>query len=88
MSIEQPNNLKRLLSFLDELDQRKIYFQLERHRDEAIMVRVDVPGECWEIEFFADGEIEVEVFKSTKDGVIGGGEAQSALERLLKDFAD
>lgn len=28
------------------------------------MVRVDVPGERWEIDYFADGEIEVERFTS------------------------
>jgi hypothetical protein len=33
-------------------------------RDNAILVEVTVPGEHWEIEFFATGEVEVEVFRS------------------------
>ena len=87
MSTGQTTSLQKLLDFLDELERHKIYFRLERHRTEAIMVRVDVPGERWEIEFFADGEVEVEVFRS-KSGVVGGNEAQAALRRLLTDHAD
>jgi hypothetical protein len=87
-SAEQTNSLQKLLEFLDELERHKIYFRLERDRSEAIMVRVDVPGERWEIEFFADGEVEVETFRSTSSGVVGGSEAQVALKRLLTDFAD
>jgi hypothetical protein len=52
------------------------------------MVHIDVPGEKWEVEFFAEREVEVEVFRSTDRGVLGGGEAQEELRRLLKDFAD
>ena len=85
---EQTNSLQKLLDFLDELERHKIYFRLERDRSEAIMVRVDVQGERWEIEFFADGEVEVEIFRSTESGVVGSSEAQAALRRLLTDFAD
>jgi hypothetical protein len=87
-STEQTNSLQKLLDFLDKLEQHKICFRLERNCSEAIMVRVDVPGERWEIEFFANGEVEVEAFRSTESGVIGGSEAQVALKRLLTDFAD
>jgi len=87
-SAEPPNHLKTLLDFLDQLEVHKIFFCLERNRSEAIMVRVDVPGEHWEVEFFADGETEVEIFRTTDSGVIGGSEAQTALKRLLADFAD
>lgn len=84
---EPPNHLQRLFDFLDELERHKFYFSLERNRPETIMVRVDVPVEFWEIEFFADGEIEVEIFRSTGGGVMGGSEAQAALKRLITDFA-
>jgi hypothetical protein len=87
-STDPANSLQKLLDFLDELERRKIYFRLERERSEAIMVRVDVPGERWEVEFFADGEVEVEMFHSSGSGVVGGGEAEAALRRLLTDFAD
>lgn len=53
----------KLLSFLQELEKRKIYFNLEKVRD-SIMVAVTVPGQRWEIEFFDDGHIEIEKFVS------------------------
>lgn len=77
------NSLQKLLDFLDDLEAKKIYFQLDRCRSEAIMVRVDVPGERWEVEFFADGRVEIEVFKS--DGSI---ESESALEQLFAIHGD
>jgi len=86
-SAEQPNYLQRLFDFLDELERHKFYFSLERDRSDTIMVRVDVPVEFWEVEFYANGEIEVEIFRSTGGGVLGGSEAQTALKRLIKDFA-
>jgi len=85
---EQTESLQKLLAFLDELERHKIYFRLEHNRSEAIMVRVDVPGERWEVEFFANGEVELEVFRSTESGVVGGSDAQAALKRLLADFGD
>ena len=78
-----PNPLEKLLGFLSELDRCKIFFKLTRVRDEAIMVEIAVPGERWEIEFFGDGRIEVEVFKSP--GITGGEEE---LARLLREYAD
>lgn len=56
---------------------------LTRVRDEAIMVEIAVPGERWEVEFFGDGRVEVEVFKSP--GITGGEEE---LARLLEDFGE
>jgi hypothetical protein len=84
---DQPNHLQRLFDFLDALERHKFCFSLERNRSETIMVRVDVPVEFWEIEFYADGQIEVESVRSTGGGVMGGSEAQTALKRLVTDFA-
>lgn len=81
------NPLQKLLDFLDDLDDRKIHYTLARHR-EAVMVCVNVPGERWEVEFFADGGVEVEIFRATESGVVGRPEADDALRRLLTDFAD
>ncbi|OWP64461.1 hypothetical protein CDA63_03565 [Hymenobacter amundsenii] len=78
--------LQKLLSFLTELDSRKIHYMLAHHREEAIMVLVAVPGQRWEIEFFADSHVEVEVFKSASPG--GGLEGEEALESLFRDFSD
>ena len=88
MDPPEPNHLKTLLEFIDQLEVQKIFFCLERHRSDAIMVRVDVVGEHWEIEFFADGEIEVEIFRTTDNGVMRGSEALSALKRLLCDLTE
>ena len=54
----------KLLSFLDRLDQGKIPYRLRKHLEEAISVEVYAPGEHWEVDFWADGEIYVERFRS------------------------
>jgi hypothetical protein len=77
------NPLEKLLNFLSELDRCKIFFKLGRVRDDAIMVEIAVPGERWEVEFFGDGQVEVEIFRSP--GVIDGNEE---LDRLFKEFGD
>ena len=71
-----------LHSFLNRLDEQKVYYTLCHHRDEAIMVKVDVPGERWEVEFMSDGTVEVERFRSSGD--ITGA---SALDVLFAEFA-
>ena len=67
MNLEEP--LRRALAFVDRLESRKIWHRLEVVRD-ALMVVVAVPGEYWEVEFFPDGHVEVERFRS--NGVIEG----------------
>jgi len=56
--------LDKLLSFLMKLEEVRIHYTLDHNRDEAIMVIVVVPGERWEIEFFQDESVEIEVFIS------------------------
>jgi hypothetical protein len=48
------------------------------------MVEIAVPGERWEVEFFADGQAEVEVF-GPSPGIVGGEEA---LQSLYDKFSD
>jgi len=55
------NSMEKLLGFLAELEARKIYFELGKIRD-SVLVEISVPGERWEVEFFAGGEVEVERF--------------------------
>jgi hypothetical protein len=66
----------RLTSLLQSLEQAKIHSALQSCRDEAIMVLVTVPGERWEVEFLADGSVEVEQFIS--EGKIYGEDTQCA----------
>jgi hypothetical protein len=49
-----------------------IAYRLDHFRDDAVAVVVAAPGERWEIEFLADGTLDVEVF--TSDGTIHGAE--------------
>jgi len=76
--------MQKLLDFINRLEQPKIHYTLEHNRDETVMVLVVVPGERWEVEFYADGEVEIEVFRS--QGVIAGTETE--LERLFKECAE
>jgi hypothetical protein len=81
---EGPDNLQKLLDFLEKLEEHHIFFRLDQCRREAIMVRIDVPGERWEVEFMSDGSIETEVFRS--DGEIASGE--NSFDRLFRKFSD
>ena len=54
--------MDELLAFLTRLEERKISYRLEHNRQDSIMVLIAVPGERWEVEFFSDGRLEVEVF--------------------------
>ena len=56
--------MERLLTFLNKLDENDIYYRLNKVRD-AILVEIASPGERWEVEFFPDGNIEVEKFLTT-----------------------
>ncbi|MBA2447026.1 MAG: hypothetical protein H0V51_03270 [Chloroflexi bacterium] len=71
-----------LLRFLDQLELAKIAYRLERIRD-SIMVVVAVPGERWEVEFFDDGQVEIERFFST-----GTIEGDDVLDRLVTEHSD
>ncbi len=60
-----------IFQFLQELEAHHVPFRLERVR-ETVMVTLAVPGERWEVEFFDDGSVEVERFRSTGE-VTGSG---------------
>ena len=77
-------SLQKLLDFLIKLDEKKIHYTLAHHREEAIMVFVAVPGERWEIEFFADEHVEIEIFKADSNGL----EDESALDRLFDVYGN
>jgi hypothetical protein len=74
------NPLEKLLNFTQRLDAVKIHYRLSRPRNEAIMVEIAVPGERWEVEFFADSHVEVEVFGGST-GVVGEERLQSLFDR-------
>lgn len=80
------NAFDKLIIFLNNLEQGKISYTLAHNRDEAIMVDVRVPGEYWEVEFLADGTVEVERFVS--NGEICGEESLSELLATHSDPED
>lgn len=77
------NSFQKLLDFLSRLEQEGLWYRLEYIRSETICVCVVVPGEHWEVEFFADGHILFERFISL--GEIGD---EAALEKHLKLFEE
>lgn len=67
--------------FCRELDRLHVRYELQIVRAEALMMSIAVPGERWEIEFFDDGQIELERFVS--QGVVG---VPGVLAELLARF--
>ena len=55
------NSLEQLLQFISRLQNARIQFELKCVRD-AIMVALRSPSTYYEIEFFADGHIELQTF--------------------------
>ncbi len=76
--------MEKLLDFLSELSKRNIFYSLSTIRPDAIMVEIAVPGERWEVEFFADGHLEVETFIANPIGI----EGEDAIKRLFNNFSD
>ena len=74
--------LSKLTRFLDRLDDEEIHYALSSLREGAVMVTVTLPGQRWEVEFLADGKIEIEIFKS--DGEVHD---ESIMDDLF-DLAD
>lgn len=54
-----------IFSIVDRLGQAKIAYSLQVTRQDAITIQAAVPGQRWEIDMHKNGEINVEVFKST-----------------------
>ncbi len=51
-------HMKKLIGFLERLEEKKIYYKLNKVRD-AIMVEVAIPGERWEVEFYSGWILKV-----------------------------
>ena len=70
-------------ALLQRLDAARIHYTLARVRDDTIMLEVVVPGRHYEIEVFASGHVEVEIFRS--DGHVGGAEL---LAEVFENYSD
>jgi hypothetical protein len=73
----------RLLGFIRRLEESKIHYEVAAYRYDGISVVVTVPGQRWEVDFLADGEIDVERFVSS-----GEIDDESALDELFEKFAE
>jgi hypothetical protein len=71
-------SMEKLLRFLERLESQNIWYRLE-HVRASVLVLLSIPGERWEVEFFPDGQVEVERFVST--GKIQGEDALKELEK-------
>lgn len=83
MSDRTGSSLADLSAFLLRLEEARIHFRLTSVREGAVMVQVTVPGERWEVEFFPDHPLEIEIFRS--DGSISDA---SLLKRLFSEHGD
>ena len=72
---------ERLLNFLNRLDEVHIFYVLGHTRPDSVMVTVALPGWHWEVEFMADGSVEVERYES----VAGVQSDPQLLEALFSD---
>jgi len=72
-----------VLDFLGHLKESHIFYKLSDPTEGAIMVEIAVPGERWEVEFHAEGEVGVERFVSA-----GGVQGPEVLEDLFRRFSD
>jgi hypothetical protein len=52
-----------LYSLLRLLEEQKLWFRIDRHRDDTVMITVTVVGERLEIDVFDDGHIEYSRFR-------------------------
>ncbi len=77
------DQFRRLLDFLQRLEGAGRYFNLQYLREDSVLVTVFAPAARWEIEFFDDGNVDVEVFESS-----GAVEDDEALERLFAEADD
>ena len=75
--------VKNCLTTLRDNEKYKIYYTLDKTREDYIRVDIAVPGKRWKVEFSGDGDIVVERFKS-----IGDVEGEEAIKYLFDNFSD
>ena len=82
------SGMNDFIGFLEKLEERKIYYKLNKTRTETIIVEIAVPGQRWEVEFNtygSDSSYEIEIEKFLSDGTIYGAEE---IETLFREFSD
>ena len=72
-----------LHEFIRELEETRTYFSLTSVREGAVMVEVALVDERWEVEFFDDRPLQIEIYRS--DGSIFGPEKLSELHERIRE---
>ncbi|MCL2812255.1 MAG: hypothetical protein FWD25_10285 [Clostridia bacterium] len=81
-------SLNELIELLERLEEKKIYYKLDKTRVDTIMIEVAVPGQRWEVEYNTygqPGKCQVEIEKFVSNGIIYD---ENELEVLFRDFSD
>ena len=83
-------SLNELIELLGRLEEKKIYYKLNRTRNDTIMIEVAVPGQRWEIEYNTYGkspefDCKIEIEKFVSNGILYD---ESELETLFREFSD
>ena len=73
--------LQDLLTLLQRLKDAGVYYVISDPTEGAVMIEAAVPGQRWEIELHAHGQVSVEVFVSTN-----GVQGPKVLDALLEQF--
>lgn len=89
---EEGASIRQLLTFLDELEKRQIFYRLDWIREDSVMVEISVPGERWEVEFMSDDWPEgIQIEKFISAGRVSGCrdvKRCKEIERLLDEYSD
>jgi hypothetical protein len=72
--------LSVVTQFLLKLDQFKVQYTLSAAVRTSIMVCIARPGERWEVNFYDDGDIAIEIFRSD-----GSAFDEAKLSELFRD---
>ncbi len=80
---DEPDGLRKIIAFANELEARKIHYELGKYSPEALMITIALPGGRYEVEFEVNGNITFEAFMST-DGVMWSDESIPTLNEMLQ----
>jgi hypothetical protein len=76
--------LEQFLAFTERLTAANIQYNLDRQRD-AIMVTIVTPRAYYEVEFFADGHIDVQTFAA---GPVDRMTLDEITDKILGEMGD
>ena len=77
------STISELVLFLQRLEESSISFKLARYLEDSVSIRIVVPGERWEVDINQEGEVQVEIFRSSGDIF-----DCTKLDELFRNFSD